>query len=183
VKFQGVDVGTVKSIGIDPENPRLVVVDLRLRKETPVKTDTRASLAMKGITGVVVIDLNGGDAAARTLVEATPAGKVPEIPSEKTGLKAMPTNCRSWSRKSRPRRCSLPWPGRSGTAEKFSAVGEQTKKVATGVGADRKVGEPLAAAPAPEGTTAFPDACPGACSGAGAGAGADTDARANPAMK
>ena len=57
VKFRGVDVGTVKSIRIDPDNSRLVLVEVRLRKETPVKTDTRASLVMKGITGVVFIEL------------------------------------------------------------------------------------------------------------------------------
>src|SRR5438128_1231017 len=53
VKYQGVDVGTVKSMITDRDDPRLVLVEVRLRKETPVKTDTRASLALKGITGVV----------------------------------------------------------------------------------------------------------------------------------
>ena len=75
VKFRGVDVGTVKSMIIDPDNSRLVLVDVRLRKETPVKTDTRASLALKGITGVVFIELNGGDPAAKTLLAVTPPGQ------------------------------------------------------------------------------------------------------------
>jgi len=89
VKFRGVDVGTVKSMDIDPENSRLVRVDVRLRKDTPVKTDTRASLTLKGITGVVFIELNGGDPAAKTLLAVTPENTIPEIPSEKTGLNAM----------------------------------------------------------------------------------------------
>src|ERR1700675_3189785 len=89
VKYRGVDVGTVKTMVTDPDNSRLVRVDVRLRKETPVKTDTRASLAMKGITGVVFIELSGGDQAAQTLLAVTPEDKIPEIPSEKTGLKAM----------------------------------------------------------------------------------------------
>jgi phospholipid/cholesterol/gamma-HCH transport system substrate-binding protein len=92
-----------------------VRVDLSLRKETPVKTDTRASLAMKGITGVVFIELNGGDPAAQTLLAATPQGKVPEIPPEKTGLKAMLDE--------------LPK-----VVEKFSALEDQVKKVVTSVG-------------------------------------------------
>ena len=104
VKFRGVDVGTVKAMRIDPDDPRLVQVDVRLRKETPVKTDTKASLAMKGITGVVFIELNGGNPAAQTLLAATPEGKVPEIPSEKTGLAILDEHCRSWSRSSRPSR-------------------------------------------------------------------------------
>ena len=74
VKFRGIDVGTVKTMSIDPDNSRLVLVDVRLRKETPIKTDTRASLAMKGITGVVFIELNGGDPAAKSLLAVTPGG-------------------------------------------------------------------------------------------------------------
>jgi phospholipid/cholesterol/gamma-HCH transport system substrate-binding protein len=116
VKFRGVDVGTVKSMNIDPDNSRLVLVDVRLRKETPVKTDTRASLALKGITGVVFIELNGGDPAAQTLLAVTPQDKIPEIPSEKTGLKAMLDE--------------LPK-----LVGKFTAIEDQVKKVATGVGA------------------------------------------------
>jgi phospholipid/cholesterol/gamma-HCH transport system substrate-binding protein len=116
VKFRGIDVGTVKSMIVDPENSRLVLVEVRLRKETPVKTDTRASLALKGITGVVFIELNGGDPAAETLLAATPPDKIPEIPSEKTGLKAMLDQ--------------LPK-----LVDKFSAIEDQVKKVLTGVGA------------------------------------------------
>jgi ABC-type transporter Mla subunit MlaD len=86
-----------------------------LRKEAPVKTDTRASLALKGITGVVFIELNGGDPAARGLLAATPEGEVPEIPSERTGLKAMLDD--------------LPT-----LVKKFSAIEDQVKKVATSVG-------------------------------------------------
>ena len=122
VKFRGVDTGTVKSIRVDPDNARLVLVDLRLRKETPVMTDTRASLEMKGITGVVVIELNGGDPAAKTLLEATPAGQVPEIPSEKAGLKAMLDDLPKMVAK-----YSL-------LADKFSAIEDQMKKVMTNVG-------------------------------------------------
>jgi phospholipid/cholesterol/gamma-HCH transport system substrate-binding protein len=116
VKFRGIDVGTVKSMTVDPDNSRLVLVEVRLRKETPVKTDTRASLTMKGITGVVVIELNGGDPAAQTLLAVTPPGKVPEIPSEKTGLKAMIDE--------------LPK-----LVEKFSSLEDQAKKLVTNVGA------------------------------------------------
>ena len=123
VKFRGVDVGSVKTMIIDPDNSRLVRVDVRLRKETPVKTDTRASLAMKGITGVVFIELNGGDPKAQTLLAATPEDKIPEIPSEKTGLKAMLDELPKLAGKF------------SVIADKFSAIEDQVKKVVTGVGA------------------------------------------------
>jgi phospholipid/cholesterol/gamma-HCH transport system substrate-binding protein len=115
VKYRGIDVGTVKSMDIDPDDSRLVLVDVRLRKDTPVRTDTRASLTMKGITGVVFIELNGGDPAAKSLLEVTPPDKVPEIASEKSALKAMLD--------------SLPK-----VVEKFSALEDQVKQVVKGVG-------------------------------------------------
>jgi phospholipid/cholesterol/gamma-HCH transport system substrate-binding protein len=94
VKFRGVDVGTVKAMHLIPDDPKLVEVDVALRKDAPVKTDTKASLKLKGITGVLFIELNGGSAGARTLVAATPEGTIPEIASEKspltTALEALP---------------------------------------------------------------------------------------------
>lgn len=116
VRFHGVDVGTVKSITLDPADSRLVQVDVRLRKEAPVKTDTRATLNLKGITGVVFIELNGGSPGAPTLVASTPAGQVPEIPSQKSTLAAILE--------------LLPK-----LLEKFSAIENQVKKVVTDIGA------------------------------------------------
>src|SRR5438034_9841065 len=115
VKFHGVDVGTVKTMTLDANDPRKVQVDVRLRKEAPVKTDTRASLKLKGITGVVFIELNGGAPNAQTLVAATPEGQIPEIPSEKSSLTTVLDQL--------PR-----------VIEKFSAIEDQTKKVVTDVG-------------------------------------------------
>jgi len=115
VKYRGVDVGMVKAMMIDPDDPRRVQVDVRLRKETPVKTDTKASLKLKGITGVVFVELNGGNPNAESLVAATPKGTIPEIPSEKTGLALVIDQ--------------LPK-----VVEKFSAIEDQTKKVVTDLG-------------------------------------------------
>jgi phospholipid/cholesterol/gamma-HCH transport system substrate-binding protein len=86
VKFRGVDVGTVKAIALDPVDPRSVQVDVRLHKDAPVKTDTKATLQLKGITGVVYIELDGGSPNAPTLLASTREGQVPEIASEKSNL-------------------------------------------------------------------------------------------------
>ena len=115
VKFRGVDVGTVKTMMLDPDDPRRVQVDVTLRKDAPVKTDTKATLKLKGITGVVFIELNGGSAGAKTLVAATTEGQIPEITSEKSGLTTVLDQ--------------LPK-----VIEKFSAIEDQTKKVVTDVG-------------------------------------------------
>ena len=115
VKFHGVDVGTVKAMALDVADPRKVQVDVRLRKDAPVKTDTKASLKLKGITGVVFIELNGGAPNAQTLAAVTPEGQIPEIASEKSSLTSALDQL--------PR-----------ILEKFSAIEDQTKKVVTDVG-------------------------------------------------
>jgi phospholipid/cholesterol/gamma-HCH transport system substrate-binding protein len=115
VKFHGVDVGTVKAMALDAADPRKVQVDVKLRKEAPVKTDTKASLKLKGITGVVLIELNGGAPSAQRLAAVTPEGQIPEIASEKSGLTSVLDQ--------------LPK-----VIEKFSAIEDQTKKVVTDVG-------------------------------------------------
>jgi phospholipid/cholesterol/gamma-HCH transport system substrate-binding protein len=114
VKFRGVDVGAVKGMTIDPEDPRLVQVDIKLRKDTPVKTDTKASLRLKGFTGVVFIELNGGSAQAPSLVAATPEGQIPEIATEKSSLSTILD--------------TLPK-----AIEKFTAIEDQGKKVLSDV--------------------------------------------------
>jgi phospholipid/cholesterol/gamma-HCH transport system substrate-binding protein len=128
VKFRGVDVGTVKTMIIDPDNTRLIRVDVRLRKETPVKTDTRASLTLKGITGVVFIELNGGAKETKSLLGVKLPDEIPEIRSEKTGLKAMLQELPRMIKKFETTVDRF-----STMADKFSAVGDQTKKVMTGV--------------------------------------------------
>lgn len=116
VKFHGVDVGTVKALEIDKANPRLVQVDVSLRKDAPVMTDTKASLKLKGLTGTVFVELNGGSANAKPLVDATPAGQIPEIPSEKSALATLVE--------------SIPK-----MVESISSLGGQAKRLMTDVGA------------------------------------------------
>ena len=116
VKFVGVDVGTVKSMGIDTVDTHWVQVDVKLRKDAPVKTDTKATLKTRGITGVSFIELSGGSADAQMLVAATPAGEVPEIPAEKSALTTVLEQ--------------LPK-----VIAKFSAIEDKAKKVVSDAGA------------------------------------------------
>jgi phospholipid/cholesterol/gamma-HCH transport system substrate-binding protein len=115
VQFHGVDIGTVKSMAIDASDPLLVQVDVNLRKDAPIKTDTKATLKMKGITGVVMVELNGGSANAKSLVETTPPGQIPEIPSEKSTLAILLEEMPKLIRK-------------------FSSIEDQAKKVVTDIG-------------------------------------------------
>jgi phospholipid/cholesterol/gamma-HCH transport system substrate-binding protein len=114
VKYRGVDIGTVKAMQIDASDPRTVQVDVNLRKDAPIKTDTRAMLKLKGFTGVVFIELNGGSPNASSLASVTPEGQVPEIGTEKSTLTTVIDQ--------------LPK-----VIEKFSAIEDQSKRVLTDV--------------------------------------------------
>ena len=125
VKFHGVDVGTVKAMGLDKADSSRVQVDVTLRKDAPVKTDTKASLRLKGLTGSVYIELNGGGAEAKRLADATTPGQIPEIPSEKSQLTTLLE--------------SIPK-----MVETFTVLGGQATKVMKDVGAVTKTMESAA---------------------------------------
>lgn len=57
VEFNGVDVGSVKSVEIDHTNPKLVKLLLDVKSETPISMGTVATLASKGVTGITFISL------------------------------------------------------------------------------------------------------------------------------
>jgi phospholipid/cholesterol/gamma-HCH transport system substrate-binding protein len=60
VKYQGLTVGYVSDIFIDPHDIRTVVVELSLEHSTPIKEDSKAELAYFGIMGMKVIQLRSG---------------------------------------------------------------------------------------------------------------------------
>jgi len=86
VRYRGVPVGVVGYIAIDKENIERIRVTLKLRENTPIKTDTIASLETAGITGGAYIELSGGTNAAPLLVSQH--GEVPVIRSENSGLQS-----------------------------------------------------------------------------------------------
>jgi len=60
VKFHGVDVGIVESIGINPKNSEEVELTLKIKKATPIKVDSSAVLKFYGVTGLAFIEIVGG---------------------------------------------------------------------------------------------------------------------------
>jgi len=67
VKYNGVEVGKVSDIHLDPANPERVRLTFAIERGTPIKTDTVAVLKTQGLTGIAYVELGGGSRDAPTL--------------------------------------------------------------------------------------------------------------------
>ena len=67
VKYRGVDVGRVKAIALNPNNPEEVLLTMDIVRGTPIKSDTIAVLETQGLTGLATINLTGGSRDAPSL--------------------------------------------------------------------------------------------------------------------
>jgi phospholipid/cholesterol/gamma-HCH transport system substrate-binding protein len=90
VRYNGVDVGNVLAIALDEENPALVRVRIEIYATTPVRTDTVATLASQGVTGVSFVALEGGSPASEPLVPEPP-DFVPVIASKPSVVQELTT--------------------------------------------------------------------------------------------
>jgi phospholipid/cholesterol/gamma-HCH transport system substrate-binding protein len=70
VKYNGVDVGKVHDIRLDPADPTRVTLEFAIERGTPIKTDTEAVLKTQGLTGIAYVELSGSTASAPPLVAA-----------------------------------------------------------------------------------------------------------------
>lgn len=64
VRFNGIKVGEIRRLSLDPANPQRVVARIRVLEATPVREDSVARLETSPITGVSLIQLEGGSAGA-----------------------------------------------------------------------------------------------------------------------
>ena len=86
VKYQGVDIGTVAKLELDSRNPERVHLLLKIQHDTPVRTDTTATLMFYGITGLAFIELQGGSKGQRLKASGNKIPTIPTRPSTITRL-------------------------------------------------------------------------------------------------
>src|SRR5579864_5860880 len=67
VNLNGVNIGRVTEIRLDPNNPDQVRVTIEADAQAPIKSDSVASLELTGITGIYYIEISGGSREAPPL--------------------------------------------------------------------------------------------------------------------
>ncbi len=67
VMYHGIRIGRVDDIRIQKNDVTKVIVELSVKKDTPIKEDIEATLVSVGITGLKQVELTGGTNKAKTL--------------------------------------------------------------------------------------------------------------------
>jgi phospholipid/cholesterol/gamma-HCH transport system substrate-binding protein len=78
VRFNGIKVGEVESLRIDPDNTNRVIARIRVSTDVPVRADSEAQLEPIGLTGVTLIQLSAGSPDGE-LLRGTFGGPPPRI--------------------------------------------------------------------------------------------------------
>lgn len=91
VKFNGVNVGTIRDISLDKQNPQQVMLLVKVEELTPITTTTTAIIQSQGLTGLRYIELQAGNSGAEPL-EAIEGEEYPVIPSRPSLMLQLNTN-------------------------------------------------------------------------------------------
>ncbi|WP_162260102.1 MlaD family protein [Bosea sp. Root670] len=81
VLFNGLRIGEVKELEIEPSDPRQIYAILKISQSAPLRVDTIARLEGQGLAGIVAVQLRGGSPAAAPLI-AGPGQALPTIVAE-----------------------------------------------------------------------------------------------------
>jgi phospholipid/cholesterol/gamma-HCH transport system substrate-binding protein len=81
VQYRGVPIGKVSTIAIDPKNVEQILVQVKINKETLIKENMVAALETYGLTGVSYVQIRGGTADAKNLIDVSDQA-IPVIKSQ-----------------------------------------------------------------------------------------------------
>lgn len=88
VRFNGIQVGEVTELGLNPDNPGEVIARVRVDAATPVKVDSVAQLEPQGLTGLSYIQISSGTPEAARL-EGRPGDRAPRIYADQAQIEAL----------------------------------------------------------------------------------------------
>ena len=86
VHFNGIKVGEVKTIKLDPKDPSMVVARIQVTSDVPIRKDSVAGLEPLGITGVNYVQITAGTATLPLLKDTVPPGTVPQLKSQRDAI-------------------------------------------------------------------------------------------------
>ena len=88
VRYNGVLIGQVLRINVDPQDPGQVQVRIETSYDSPINEDTYATLELQGVTGVSYIALAGGDRNSQKL-RPDASGTPPRIKAHRSNIQAL----------------------------------------------------------------------------------------------
>jgi phospholipid/cholesterol/gamma-HCH transport system substrate-binding protein len=87
VRFSGLPVGQVVDVRLAPDRDGTILVRLEVDAETPVRTDSIATIESQGVTGVSFVSIGPGTAESALL--SPEDGEVPEIEAGRSTLQSL----------------------------------------------------------------------------------------------
>lgn len=87
VRFNGIQIGSVKSLAIDATDPNYSVAFTQVNSDAPIYESTKAVLGIQGLTGAAYIELSGGQpGGVNLLAEAARTGRAPTIMADQSSV-------------------------------------------------------------------------------------------------
>ena len=86
VHFNGIKVGDVTRLSIDPQNSQRVIVRAKVTTDVPIRTDSYATLEPLGITGVNYVQISAGSPTKPLLRTTVGPNQIPRMASRRDAL-------------------------------------------------------------------------------------------------
>ena len=88
VRFSGLPVGQVVDVSLSPEGDGTIHVRIEVGADTPVRTDSIATIEAQGVTGVSFVGISAGSPEAE-LMGRPPDGSIPAIDAGRSVLQTL----------------------------------------------------------------------------------------------
>lgn len=88
VRFSGLAVGQVVDVRLTPDRDGTVLVRIEVDAETPIRTDSVATIESQGVTGVSYVGIDAGTPSA-ALLKSGVEGEIPEITAGRSALQSL----------------------------------------------------------------------------------------------
>ena len=88
VRYNGIDIGNVKDVDFDPNDPRQVVTVLQIDPTLRLHSNSAASIESQGLTGGIYVEITGGTKEAPYLT-VKPGQDLPVIPTKQSAIQQL----------------------------------------------------------------------------------------------